>query len=168
VTTRPLALAAMICLAVGAEDGARAEPARVVSRGEIPPAVEAELATREFLCRLDNLGDLLIPEGALTRAELTGEGGLEYIVTLCKLGCAKKTPGATAACDQTLIFVSTKNGYEPLKMPGEILDIRPSADGPAKILSSPTGDNAACPVADLVCNPLYEIRGGTLVNVGIE
>jgi hypothetical protein len=158
----------MIYLAVAAGEGALGEPARAVSRSEIPPAVEAELATREFLCRLDNLGDLLIPEGALARAELTGEGGLEYIVTLCKLACAKKALGAKAACDQTLIFVSTGKGYEPIKMPGEILDIRPSAAGPAKILGSPTGYNAACPVADLVCNPLYEIRGGTLVNAGIE
>jgi hypothetical protein len=145
-----------------------AEPARTVSRRDVPSAVEAELSTREILCRLENLGELLIPEGVLASAELTGEGGAEFIVTLCRLACAKKMPEVAAACDQSLIFVSTGQRYEPVKMPGEILDIRHMPGQPAKILSSSTSDHAACPVADGVCNPLYEIRGGDLVQVGIE
>jgi hypothetical protein len=148
--------------------GASAEPARTVSRGEVPSAVEAELSTREILCRLENLGDLLIPEGSLSSAELTGEGAREFIVTLCRLACSKKVPEVAAACDQSLIFISTAQGYEPLKMPGEILDIRPTPGQPAKILSSSLSDHAACPVADGVCNPLYQIRRGELVKVGIE
>lgn len=148
--------------------GAVAEPARTVSRRDVPSAVEAELSTREILCRLENLGHLVIPEGALSSAELTGEGAREFIVTLCRLACAQKLPNVAAACDQSLIFISTRHGYEPLKMPGEILDIRPRPGQPAKILSSSLSDHAACPVADGVCNPLYEIRGGELVQVGIE
>ena len=145
-----------------------AEPARTVTRSEVPSAVEAELSTREVMCRLENLGRLIIPEGALTSAELTGEGGSEFIVTLCRLACSKKMPAVAVACDQSLIFISTAKGYEPLKMPGEILDIRRTPGQPAKILSSSFSDHAACPVADGVCNPLYEIRGGELVQVGIE
>jgi hypothetical protein len=53
-------------------------------------------------------------------------------------------------------------------MPGEILDIRRTVGQPAKILSSSFSDHAACPVTDGVCNPLYEIRGGELVQVGME
>ena len=53
-------------------------------------------------------------------------------------------------------------------MPGEILDIRQTPGQPPKILSSSVSDQAACPVADEVCNPLYEIRGGELVQVEIE
>src|SRR3954471_10538489 len=100
-----------------------AEPARTVSRSEVPSAVEAELSTREILCRLEDLGDLIIPAGALASAELTGGGGREFIVTLCRLACSKKMPQVATACDQSLIFISTAKGYEPLKMPGEILDI---------------------------------------------
>jgi len=149
-------------------NGAIAEPARTLSRSEVPAAVEAELSTRDILCGLDNLGRLIIPQGALARAELTGEGGSEFIVTLCRLACSKKMPQVASACDQSLIFVSTAKGYEPLKMPGEILDIRRTPGQRPKILSSSFSDHAACPVADGVCNPLYEIRGGELVQVGIE
>ena len=148
--------------------GAVAEPARTLSRGEVPAAVEAELSTREILCRLDELGSLIIPEGALAIAELTGEGGSEYIVTLCRLACSKKMPQVASACDQSLIFISTVKGYEPLKLPGEILDIRRTPGQRPRILSSSVSDHAACPVADGVCNPIYEIRGGELVQVGIE
>jgi hypothetical protein len=162
-----LPTAVIFCI-VPASGAAIGEPARAVSRAEVPSAVEAELSTREILCRLEDLGRLIIPEGALASAELTGEGAREFIVTLCKLACAKKVPQVAAACDQSLIFVSTSQGYEPLKMPGEILDIRPQPGQPAKILSSSFSDHAACPVADGVCNPLYEIRGGELVQVGIE
>jgi hypothetical protein len=59
-------------------------------------------------------------------------------------------------------------GYEPLKLPGEILDIRRTPGQRPKILSSSVSDHAACPVADGVCNRLYEIMGGELVQVGIE
>jgi len=156
-----------LCIVLGGE-AAIGEPARTVSRAEVPSAVEAELSTREILCRLEELGHLIIPEGALASAELTGEGGREFIVTLCRLACSKKMPEVAVACDQSLIFVSTNQGYEPLKMPGEILDIRPQPGRPPKILSSSFSDHAACPVADGVCNPLYEIRGGELVQVGIE
>jgi len=155
-------------LLVPASGAAIAEPARTPSRGEVPSAVEAELSTREILCRLDDLGSLIIPEGALASAELTGEGGSEFIVTLCRLACSKKMPEVASACDQTLIFISTVKGYEPLKMPGEILDIRRTQGQRPKILSSSFSDHAACPVADGVCNPIYEIRGGELVQVGIE
>jgi hypothetical protein len=148
--------------------GAVAEPARILSRSEVPAAVEAELSTRDILCRLDDLGRLVIPEGALAIAELTGEGGSEYIVTLCRLACSKKMPKVASACDQSLIFISTAKGYEPLKLPGEILDIRRTPGQRPKILSSSVSDHVACPVADGVCNPLYEIRGGELVQAGIE
>jgi hypothetical protein len=148
--------------------GAVAEPARILSRSEVPAAVEAELSTRDILCRLDDLGRLVIPEGALAIAELTGEGGSEYIVTLCRLACSKKMPKVASACDQSLIFISTAKGYEPLKLPGEILDIRQAPGQRPKILSSFVSDHVACPVADGVCNTLYEIRGGELVQAGIE
>ena len=160
-----LACAALLLVAAS---GAVAEPARTLSRSEVPAAVEAELSTRAFLCRLDELGSLIIPEGALAIAELTGEGGSEYIVTLCRLACSKKMPQVASACDQSLIFISTVKGYEPLKLPGEILDIRRTPGQRPKILSSSFSDLAACPVADGVCNPLYEIIGGELVQVGIE
>ena len=161
-------LAPAAFLLVPASGAAIAEPARTLSRSEVPAAVEAELSTREILCRLDDLGSLIIPEGALAGAELTGEGGSEFIVTLCRLACSKKMPEVASACDQSLIFIATVKGYEPLKMPGEILDIRRTTGQPPKILSSSFSDHAACPVADGVCNPIYEIRGGELVQVGIE
>ena len=153
---------------VPASGAAIAEPARILSRSEVPAAVEAELSTRDILCRLDDLGGLVIPEGALGSAELTGEGRSEFIVTLCRLACSKKMPQVASACDQSLIFISTAKGYEPVKMPGEILDIRRTPGQRPKILSSSVSDHVACPVADGVCNPLYEIRGGELVQVGIE
>jgi hypothetical protein len=168
VKIRPEWPAAFVWLVLAGGGAAIAAPAGTVKRSDVPSAVEAELSTREILCRLDGLGELLIPEGALSRAELTGEGEREFIVTLCRLSCSKKIPNVAAACDQSLIFVATARGYEPVKMPGEILDIRHSPGGPAKILSSSIAARAACPVADGVCNSLYEIRGGELVQVGIE
>ncbi|MGH6874605.1 MAG: hypothetical protein ACREDW_06280 [Aestuariivirgaceae bacterium] len=160
-------MVAIFCI-MPASGATNAGPALKVSRAEVPSAVEAELSTREILCRLENLGDLVIPEGALASAELTGEGEREFIVTLCRLACSKNVPKVTAACDQSLIFISTAQGHEPVKMPGEVLDIRLRPGQPAKILSSSLSDHAACPVADGVCNPLYEIRGGELVQAGIE
>src|SRR5215216_4989706 len=57
-----LACAALLLVAAS---GAVAEPARTLSRSEVPAAVEAELSTRDILCGLDDLGRLVIPEGAL-------------------------------------------------------------------------------------------------------
>ena len=79
-------------LLVPVNGAAIAEPARILSRSEVPAAVEAELSTREILCRLEDLGGLVIPQGALGSAELAGEGGREFIVTLCRLACSKKMP----------------------------------------------------------------------------
>jgi hypothetical protein len=147
---------------------AGAEPAAHALRAEVPAAVEAELATREVLCKLDDLGPLLIPAGALTRAELNADGSDEFILALCRLACAGSIPEVATACDQSLIFVSGAKGYQSLKMPGELLDIRRAPGAPARLLSSSISDHVACPVADGVCNSLYEIRNGELVQAGIE
>jgi hypothetical protein len=147
---------------------AQAEPASIVVRDEVPPAVEAELATRNMMCELENLGELLIPRGALTKADLNRDGVDDYILALCRLACAGNLPEVSAACDQSVIFIAAGTSYQPIKMPGEILDIRYSSGGPAKILSSFNSNPSACPVADGVCNALYEIRQGELVQVGIE
>jgi hypothetical protein len=147
---------------------AAAEPAAPALRAEVPAAVEAEIATREVLCKLDDLGALLIPKGALTRADLNADGSDEFILALCRLACAGNIPQISTACDQSLIFVSGAKGYQSLKMPGELLDIRRAPGAPARLLSSSISDHAACPVADGVCNPLYEIRNGELVQAGIE
>jgi hypothetical protein len=147
---------------------AKAEPATPAMRKEVPAAVEAELATREVLCELDSLGELVIPEGALTKADLNGDGAVEFIVTLCRLACAGSLPKVSTACDQSVIFISAGTGYQPAKMPGEILDIRQKPGRPAKILSSFISNRTTCPVADGVCNALYEVRQGELVQVGIE
>jgi hypothetical protein len=54
-------------------------------------------------------------------------------------------------------------------MPGEVLDIRLGHGAATKLLSSSTTtDQTACPVADGVCNTIYEIRDGELVEAGIE
>lgn len=147
---------------------AKAEPAAPARRDEVPAAVEAELATREVLCELDNLGEFVIPENALTKADLNGDGAMEFIVTICRLACAGGLPKIATACDQSVIFISAGASYLPAKMPGEILDIRQNPRGPAKILSSFNGDRTTCPVGDGVCNALYEVRHGELVQVGIE
>lgn len=51
----------------------RAESASPATREEAPAAVEAELATRQELCAFDDLGELVVPERALMRAELNGD-----------------------------------------------------------------------------------------------
>jgi hypothetical protein len=147
---------------------ANAEPAAPAMRDEVPAAVEAELATREVLCELDNLGEFVIPPNALTKADLNGDGAVEFIVTLCRLACAGSLPKVATACDHSVIFISAGASYIPAKMPGEILDIRQNPSGPAKILSSFNSNLTTCPVADGVCNALYEVRHGELVQVGIE
>ena len=147
---------------------AKAEPAAPARRDEVPAAVEAELATREVLCELDNLGELVVPQDALTKADLNDDGAVEFIVTLCRLACAGSLPKVTTACDQSVIFISAGTSYQPARMPGEILDIRQNPGRPAKILSSFISNRTTCPVADGVCNTLYEIRHGELVQIGIE
>lgn len=147
---------------------AKAEPATPATRNEAPAAVEAELATREVLCRLDNLGALIIPKGSLTKIDLNGDGHDEFILALCRLACTGNVPKISTACDQSLIFLSTETSYHSIKMPGEVLDIRRAAGAPTKLLSSSYSNHAACPVADGVCNALYEIRNGELVQAGIE
>jgi len=147
---------------------AKAGPAMPVERDEVPPAVEAELATREVLCELDNLGELVVPQDALTKADLNDDGAVEFIVTLCRLACAGSLPKVSTACDQSVIFISAGTSYQPARMPGEILDIRQNPGRPAKILSSFISNRTTCPVADGVCNTLYEIRHGELVQIGIE
>ena len=159
---RPL----LILLAV--PNGAQAEPARPVLRSEVPAAVEAELATRETLCRLDGLGPILLPEGSIARSELNQDGRDDYIVALCRLGCGGEAARITRACDQSLIFLSSDTGYQSTRMPGELLDIRRIPGGPVKLLSSAVDSDAPCPVEDGVCNPLYELRNGELVQAGIE
>jgi hypothetical protein len=145
-----------------------AEPAIHVQRAEVPAAVEAEIATREVLCKLDELGALHIPQRALTRADLNTDGRDDFILALCRLACTGKIPEVSTACDQSVIFMSSAQGYQPIKMPGELLDIRRTPGMPVRLLSSTISDKAACPVADGVCNSLYEIRNGELVQAGIE
>ena len=146
----------------------QAEPARPALRIEVPALVEAELATREALCRLDGLGPILLPEGTIARSELNQDGRDDYIVALCRLGCAREAAKTTRSCDQSLIFLSSATGYQPIRMPGELLDIRRVSGKPVKLLSSAVSDHEACPVEDGVCNLLYEIRNGELVQAGIE
>jgi hypothetical protein len=147
---------------------ARAEPARPALRAEAPAALEAELRTRETLCRLDDLGGLVLPEGALARSDLNQDGRDDFILALCHLSCAGTASTAARSCDQTLIFLSSPTGYQPVKMPGELLHIRHAARGPVKLLSSATIRQEACPAEDGVCNPLYEIQDGELVQSGFE
>jgi hypothetical protein len=147
---------------------AHAEPARSVLRKDVPAPVEAELATRESLCRLADRGGLVISEGALARSELNDHPGDDFILALCRLTCAEDAPQPSRACDQSLIFLSGARGYEPIVMPGEVLDIRRVPGKPMKLLSSVQDDKTACPVEDGVCNILYELQGGELVASGIE
>ena len=60
------------------------------------------------------------PRARSRARNLPGKARREFIVTLCRLACSKKMPQVATACDQSLIFISTAKGYEPLKMPGEI------------------------------------------------
>jgi hypothetical protein len=120
------------------------------------------------MCRLDNFGGLVIPQGALTKAELNGDGAAEFIVALCRLTCDGDPPKVSRACDQSVIFVSHAGAYEPVKMPGELLDIRQVPGSPPKLVSSSQSNIGACPVEDGVCNPIFEISNGELVQVGIE
>jgi hypothetical protein len=101
-------------------------------------------------------------------ALLNADGSDEFILALCRLACAGSLPEVSTACDQSLIFVSGAKGYQSLKMPGELLDIRRAPGAPTRLLSSSISDRVACPVADGVCNSLYEIRNGELVQAGIE
>jgi hypothetical protein len=162
----PVLRAASIFLALAS--GAQAEPARPALRVEMPVAVEAELMTRESLCRLDGLGGIILGEGALARSDLNQDGRDDYIVTLCRLRCAGAAATAAHGCDQSLIFLSTAAGYQPVRMPGELLDIRHPFGGPLKLLSSAAIRQGACPAEDGVCNPLYEVRGGELIEAGFE
>jgi hypothetical protein len=134
----------------------------------MPAAVEAELATRENLCRLDGLGGIVLGEGALTSSDLNLDGQDDFILALCRLSCADAARGVARSCDQSLIFLSNRAGYQPVKMPGELLDIRHPPSGPVKLLSSATVRQGACPAEDGVCNPLYEVKGGELVEAGFE
>lgn len=149
-------------------NGAQAEPARPALRAEMPAAVEAELLTRENLCRLDGFGDIVLGEGALARSDLNQDGRDDFIVALCRLSCADAPAAVAHSCDQSLIFLSSPDGYQTVKMPGELLDIRHPPSGPVKILSSSTVRQGACPAEDGVCNPLYEVKGGELVEAGFE
>jgi hypothetical protein len=158
--------AASILLALAS--GAQAEPARPALRAEVPAAVEAELMTRENLCRLDGLGGIILGEGALARSDLNQDGRDDFIVALCRLSCAGAAATVARGCDQSLIFLSSTAGYQPVRMPGELLDIRHPFGGPLKILSSAAIRQGACPVEDGVCNPLYEVRGGELIEAGME
>jgi hypothetical protein len=146
----------------------QAEPGRPARRSEVPAVVEAELATREALCGLDGRGSMLLPQGAIVRSELNEDGRDDYILALCRLGCAGNATTFMRACDQSLIFLSSDSGYQPVRMPGELLDIRRISGKPIRLLSSAVSDNKACPVEDGVCNLLYEIRNGELVQSGIE
>lgn len=163
--SRCLSFALSCLIAAGAS---HAEPAQSVLRKDVPATVEAELATRESLCRLAERGDLVIPDGALTRSELNDHRGDEFILAVCRLSCAKDPPGPSRACDQSLIFLSAEKGYEPIVMPGEVLDIRRAPGKPMKLLSSAQDEKTACPVEDGVCNILYELQGGELIASGIE
>ena len=140
---------------------------RAAEGGGVDGPVEAELATREVLCRLDNHGDLAIPDDALGRSDLDGDGRDDFILTLCRLACTQAPPKTAAACDQSLIFLSGSTRYDAVRMPGEVLDIRRIAGQPAKLLSSFTAAGP-CPVADGVCNQLYEIGYGELIEAGVE
>ena len=124
--------------------------------------------TRETLCKLDGLGGLQLPEGALARSDLNEDDHDDFILALCRLSCAGAAVTVARSCDQTLIFLSNPSGYQSLKMPGELLDIRHIAGGSVKLLSSAVTNQEACPVEDGVCNPLYEIRDGELIQAGIE
>lgn len=159
---------AMSGMPVGAAEGVG--PPRYISRSEVPLAVEAELATRDAVCRLSGEGTLVVPDQGLGEADLNGDGRLDYVIALCRIGCEKKMPKPGTSCDQSLLIVSSSggNGFQPIKMPGELLDIRVRAGKPIAFLSSSVGDQAVCPVADGVCNPLYVIRGGQIEQVGME
>jgi len=147
----------------------RAESASPATREEAPAAVEAELATRQGLCTFDGLGELVVPERALMRAELNGDRSDDFILALCRLACAGNLPKVSTACDQSLIFLSDGASHYSIRMPGEVLDIRRGQGAATKLLSSSsTTDQTACPVADGVCNTIYEIRDGELVEAGIE
>jgi hypothetical protein len=145
-------------------------PPRYVSRAEVPPAVEAELATRDAVCRLGEEGALAIPDKGLGEADLNGDGRLDYVIALCRIGCQKRIPDPGISCGESLLIVSSTggSGFQPIKMPGEILDIRVRPGQPIAFLSSPIGDQTVCPVADGVCNPLYVIHEGQIVQVGME
>jgi hypothetical protein len=163
--SRRLSFAFGCLLAAGA---AHAEPAQSVLRKDVPAPVEAELATRESLCRLADRGGLVIPDKALTSSELNDHRGDDFILALCRLTCAEDAPQPSRACDQSLIFLSGAKGHEPIVMPGEVLDIRRAPGKPMKLLSSASDEKTACPVADGVCNILYELQGGELIASGIE
>lgn len=163
-----LSLFRSLLIVLALPNAVQAEPARPTQRSEVPPVVEAELATREALCRLDGLGSILLPEGTIARSELNRDGRDDYIVALCRLGCTGDAAKFTRACDQSLIFLSSESGYQPVRMPGELLDIRRISGKPVKLLSSAVSDNEACPVEDGVCNLLYEVGNGELVQSGIE
>ena len=145
-------------------------PPKYISRSEVPPAVEAELATRDVVCRMSEEGALTIPDKSLGEADLNGDGRPDYIIALCRIGCAENMPPPGIYCDQSLLIVSSSvgNGYQPIQMPGELLDIRVRPGEPTAFLSSSISDHVVCPVADRVCNPLYVVRGGQIVQVGME
>jgi len=143
-------------------------PPRYVTRAEVPAAVEAELATREVVCRLGEEGALVIPKDTLGEADLNGDGKPDYVITLCKIGCEKTLPPPGQYCDQSLLFVSSGGAYQPIKMPGELLDIRRDPGQPIRLLSSSISDHVKCPVADRVCNPIYVVRGGQIMQEGME
>jgi hypothetical protein len=134
----------------------------------MPAAVEAELMTRETLCRLDGLGGIILGEGALASSDLNQDGHEDFILALCRLSCAGAAATVAHSCDQSLIFLSSPAGYQPVRMPGELLDIRHPPSGPVKLLSSATIRQGACPSEDGVCNPLYEVKGSELVEAGFE
>jgi hypothetical protein len=157
----------MAATSAGAAEGVG--PPRYISRAQAPPAVEAELATRDVVCRMSEEGGLTIPERSLGEADLNGDGRPDYVITLCRIGCAQNMPPPGIYCDQSLVIVSSGGtGYQPIKMPGELLDVRVRPGEPTAFLSSSISDHAVCPVADRVCNPLYVIRGGQIVQVGME
>ena len=145
-------------------------PPRYVTRAEVPPSVEAELVTRDAVCRLGGEGALAIPDKGLGEADLNGDGRLDYVIALCRIGCEKRIPDPGISCDQSLLIVSSAggSGFQPIKMPGELLDIRVRPGEPTAFLSSSMGDQVVCPVADGVCNPLYVIQDGQIVQVGME
>ena len=145
-------------------------PPKYISRSEVPAPVEAELATRDVVCRMSDEGGLTIPHRSLGEADLNGDGRPDYVITLCRMGCAQKMPPPGIYCDQSLLIVSSSggNGYQPIQMPGELLDVRVRPGEPTAFLSSSISDHVVCPVADRVCNPLYVIRGGQIVQVGME
>lgn len=145
-----------------------AGPPKYVSRRDVPAAVEAELATRDVLCHMNGEGALNIPEHSLGEADLNGDGKPDFIITLCRIGCEKNMPAPGIYCDQSLLIISTPAGFSPIQMPGELLDIRISPGKPVEFLSSSISDHVVCPVEDGVCNPIYVVRAGQIVQVGME